>query len=87
MDDATKKPAGIRIPQVVNGELVFLTGKEVAALIRESMSSIYKMVESGRLPAYKIGGRLIFDRTEILDWIKSQATMATSGSGKGRTRL
>ena len=67
----------------MNGELVFLTGKEVAALIRESLSSVYKMVEGGRLPAYKIGGRLIFDRTEILALIKSRATMATPEGGKG----
>jgi excisionase family DNA binding protein len=83
MDSATK-PERIRVPQVMNGELVFLTGKEVAALIRESLSSVYKMVEGGRIPAYKIGGRLIFDRTEILAWIRSRATMATLGNGKGR---
>ena len=64
-------------------DLEFLTVPEVAALIRCSVSTVYKMVETHRLNANRAGGRLIFDRVEVLAWVRSHATMVRIESGKG----
>ena len=48
----------------------FLTVKEVADLLRCKKRTIYDMVEQKRIPFRKVGGRLLFDLTEIIDWTK-----------------
>lgn len=63
----------------------FLTLAEVADVLRCSRSTVYKWVESGRLEANRIGGRLIFDRAKLLAWISSHSTVASS-SVKGGLR-
>jgi excisionase family DNA binding protein len=64
-------------------DLEFLTVPEVAAMLRCSVSTIYKMVETNRLNANRVGGRLIFDRVEVLEWVRSHATTIPTKSGKG----
>ena len=57
---ALKTPAGIP-PQL-------LTVAEVAALLRVEVSTIYVWTSKRRIPFRKVGGRLRFDRDEILRW-------------------
>jgi excisionase family DNA binding protein len=64
-------------------DLEFLTVPEVAAMLRCSVSTIYKMVENHRLNANRAGGRLIFDRVEVLAWVRSHATIVRTELGKG----
>ena len=44
---------------------------EVLVLTGLSKSSVYKLTSSRKIPHYKKGKRLIFDRREILEWLKS----------------
>jgi excisionase family DNA binding protein len=64
-------------------DLEFLTVPEVAAMLRCSVSTIYKMVETNRLNANWVGGRLIFDRVVVLEWVRSHDTTIPAESGKG----
>ncbi len=48
----------------------FLTVQEVADLLRCKKRTIYDMVEQGRIPFRKVGGRLLFDLDEIIEWTK-----------------
>jgi len=50
----------------------FLKVAEVAALLRCKRRTIYDMVEQGRIPHRKVGGRLLFDFDEIIDWTKQK---------------
>lgn len=50
----------------------FLKVNEVAALLRCKRRTIYDMVEQGRIPHRKVGGRLLFDLDEIIDWTKQK---------------
>jgi excisionase family DNA binding protein len=61
----------------------FLTLPEVAAVLRCSRSTVYKLVESGKLKANRIGGRLIFDRTRLLVWIEAHSTSSDSEGKRG----
>lgn len=56
----------------------FLTMPEVSSLLRRSASSVYKDVEAHRIPAYKIGGRLVFDREKLVAWIEEHSTLQSS---------
>jgi excisionase family DNA binding protein len=53
-----------------------MTVKEVAALLRVSPQTLYKMLEQRSIPAVKVGSQWRFDREQIRDWIRKQ-----SGSG------
>ena len=48
----------------------FLKVEEVATLLRRKRRTIYDMVEQGRIPYRKVGGRLLFDLNEIIEWTK-----------------
>lgn len=50
----------------------FLKVAEVAALLRCKRRTIYDMVEQGRIPHRKVGGRLLFDADEIIEWTKQK---------------
>jgi len=57
-----------------------LTVKEVAALLRVSAQTLYKMLEAGDIPAVKVGSQWRFDRDKIRDWIEGRAASATQKS-------
>jgi excisionase family DNA binding protein len=48
----------------------FLKVHEVADLLRCKKRTIYDMVEQERIPHRKVGGRLLFDADEIIEWTK-----------------
>jgi excisionase family DNA binding protein len=48
----------------------FLTVQECADLLRCKKRTIYDMVEQKRIPYRKVGGRLLFDLDEIIDWTR-----------------
>jgi excisionase family DNA binding protein len=48
----------------------FLTVQEVADLLRCKKRTIYDMVEQRRIPFRRVGGRLLFDLAEIIEWTK-----------------
>jgi excisionase family DNA binding protein len=50
----------------------FLKVAEVAALLRCKRRTIYDMVEQERIPYRKVGGRLLFDADEIIEWTKQK---------------
>ena len=81
--EATKKPERESVLHVAMSDLEFLTVPEVAALLRCSVSTVYKMVETHRLYANRLGGRLVFGRVEVLAWVRSHATIVLTESGEG----
>jgi excisionase family DNA binding protein len=50
----------------------FLKVEEIANLLRCKRRTIYDMVEQGRIPYRKVGGRLLFDADEIIEWTKQK---------------
>lgn len=50
----------------------FLRVDEVADLLRCKKRTIYDMVEQNRIPYRKVGGRLLFDADEIIEWTKEK---------------
>ena len=58
-----------------------LTVKEVAALLRVSAQTLYKMLDNGEIPAVKVGSQWRFDRDRIRDWLQQRSS---EGSAEGR---
>ena len=50
----------------------YLTAHDVQKLIRVDRSTIYRMAESGRLPAVKVGRQWRFPTDEIKRWLKGE---------------
>jgi len=50
----------------------WLTLEQIAEYLQMSTSSIYKMAQKGKIPAYKVGRQWRFRKEEIDRWIKSQ---------------
>jgi excisionase family DNA binding protein len=47
----------------------FLTVDELAAVFRCQPEKIYRLAARGELPSYKVEGRRLFDRAEIVSYL------------------
>lgn len=50
-------------------EKKFLSISEVMEFLGISRPTIYRLLSKG-MPCYRLGGRRIFDREELIDWVK-----------------
>lgn len=53
-------------------EKIYLTVKEACELIRISRVTLHRMISKEMVPSYKIGGKRLFNRRELIQWVKSQ---------------
>lgn len=49
-----------------------LTARELAGILGFSADTIVDWAEAGKLPAFKLGGRLRFRESEVLAWLERQ---------------
>jgi excisionase family DNA binding protein len=54
----------------------WLTSKQAADYLKCGRGRIHNLVSEGRIPVHREGGRLLFSRQELDDWIKSGRAMA-----------
>jgi excisionase family DNA binding protein len=57
-----------------------LTARQVGDLLGFSPNTIVDWAEAGRIPVFKVGGRLRFRESEVLAWIE---TKRAGGGGDG----
>lgn len=50
-----------------------LTVRELGKWLRLSESHIYSLVSKKKIPFTKIGGKVLFDRQTITEWIEEQS--------------
>ncbi len=50
----------------------WLTLEQIAEYLQMSTSSIYKMAQASKIPAYKIGRQWRFKKEEIDRWVEEQ---------------
>jgi excisionase family DNA binding protein len=50
----------------------WLTLEQIAEYLQMSTSSIYKMAQTGKIPAYKVGRQWRFKKEEIDKWVEKQ---------------
>ena len=62
------------------------TAKEVAALLKISVKTIYSYVQQGIIPYVRIESNVRFLKWEILDWIEKHRYQSAVGNG-ARMRL
>jgi excisionase family DNA binding protein len=62
-----------------------LTTKELQAILNVDRTTIYRMAESGRLPAVKVGGQWRFHRQQIEGWLKQSAATPASAANQEAT--
>ncbi len=65
-----------------------LTTKQLQELLQVDRITIYRMLEDGRLPGFKVGGQWRFSRQEIEGWLLEQRSHSeTSGAVSTPDRL
>ena len=53
--------------EVLEGEI--LTLEEVAVYLKAGKRTVYRLVQEGKIPAFKLGGSWRFRRAELEQWI------------------
>jgi excisionase family DNA binding protein len=51
-------------------ETEFLTLKEASKFLRISVATLNRFMREEKIPSYKVGGRRLFDKTELIEWVK-----------------
>ncbi len=51
-------------------QLDLLTTKEVCQILRINRYTLYKLVEEGKLPSYRFSNKYMFDKKEVIDFLK-----------------
>ena len=59
----------------------YLTASDLGDLIRVDRSTIYRMAESGRLPAVKVGRQWRFPADDVQRWLDGEPSRADSSHG------
>jgi excisionase family DNA binding protein len=59
-----------------------LTSAELADLLGFAAGTVVDWAEKGAIPAFKIGGRLRFRETEVLDWLERQRIRKAGARGE-----
>jgi excisionase family DNA binding protein len=50
----------------------YLTVRETSELLRISVSTLNRLVNQHRIPSYKVSYRRLFDRDELVEWVRAQ---------------
>lgn len=50
----------------------FLTADELAAILRCQPEKVYRLAARGGLPSYKVEGRRLFEKSEVIRWLESR---------------
>jgi excisionase family DNA binding protein len=66
------------------GESGILTIREVAAYLKVTERTIYRLAAAKKIPAFKVGGTWRFSRADIDVWIKQQSIVDQAGSEQSR---
>jgi excisionase family DNA binding protein len=59
-------------------ETEFLTLKEAAKFLRVSVATLNRFMREEKLPSYRIGGRRLFDKIELIEYVKSHRSSFAS---------
>jgi excisionase family DNA binding protein len=54
-----------------------LTLKEVAAYLKLTEKTAYRLASEGKLPGFKVGGSWRFKRVDLEQWIEEQKLLTT----------
>ena len=65
LEPSTREPSSLRPPDVP----LMLDVTEVARWLRLTPKGVYGLIESGRIPHVKVGGRVRFEREAVLRWL------------------
>lgn len=65
---------------------VYLTVKEIAALLKKSTRSIYDLVSANRIPYRRAGGTILFIPEEVDAWTIEE-TKRVESEKRGRGKL
>ncbi len=52
----------------------YLTIKETSTFLRISVSTLNRLVRRNEIPSYRVGHRRLFDRHEVIQWVRTQVS-------------
>lgn len=57
---------------------VLITVKSLSDWIKISSKVIYRLIDKKEIPYIKIGGKYLFDKQQILEWLKFNSVMVSN---------
>ena len=79
---AERSVARSRLRQTLKIESPLLMVDEIARFLRIHPTTIYRLIKSKKIPAFRVGSEWRFDRKEIDRWIEMQQNRAPDAARK-----
>jgi excisionase family DNA binding protein len=57
---------------------ILITVKSLSEWIKISSKVIYRLIDKKEIPYIKIGGKYLFDKQQILEWLKFNSVMVSN---------
>jgi len=52
----------------------YLTLQQTSKFLKISISTLNRLIRQNRIPSYKVGHRRLFDKDELVQWVRTQST-------------
>jgi len=59
-------------PQLFEFEENLLTTKEAITFLHTSRTTLYRIMKTGKLVRYRVGGTLRFSRSDLINYVRSE---------------
>jgi len=59
----------------------YLTIREASNFLKVSTSTLNRLIKHNNIPSYKVGDRRLFDRDELIEWVKTHRTQEGRSEG------
>jgi len=57
---------------VTTAEEKYLTLEQTSKFLKISISTLNRLIRQNRVPSYKVGRRRLFDKDELVEWVRTQ---------------
>ena len=57
---------------VTMAEEKYLTLEQTSKFLKISISTLNRFIRQNRVPSYKVGRRRLFDKDELVEWVRTQ---------------
>ncbi len=64
----------MNIIETIENRTTALTVDELGTILNSSPKTLYKAINAGRLPAYRIGGSIRLDTQDVAQWLRDRHT-------------
>ncbi len=62
----------------------YLTVREASKFLKISISTLNRLINRNKIPSYKVGDRRLFDKDELIEWVRAHKSQKYKDESHGQ---